>query len=124
MTYWYSVVAVDKNGNRSAPSDATAVRVGEAVLTAPPRPALEYRARPYPAVTIGFPRAPAGVSVVVERKAAGEKVWTLAAGPLPPGATSGIDAKPVSGAVEYRLYYRAATGADGPPSPAVTVNVP
>ncbi len=124
MTYRYRVVAVDKNGNRSEPSDATAVRVGEALLQAPPAPVVKYRDRPYPAVTIGFPQAPAGVSVVVERKAAGEKVWTLAAGPLPPGATSGIDAKPVSGAVEYRLYYRAATGADGPPSPAVTVNVP
>jgi hypothetical protein len=85
---------------------------------------VKYRDRPYPAVTIGFPQAPAGVSVVVERRQGSDAEWTLAAGPLPPGATSGIDAKPVSGAVEYRLYYRAATGADGPPSPAVTVNVP
>ncbi len=124
MTYWYSVVAVDRNGNRSAPSDATAVRVGEAVLQAPPPPALEYRARPYPAVSIRFQPAPAGVSVVVERRPASDKTWTLAAGPLPPGATSGIDAKPVSGVVEYRIYYRAATGANGPPSTAATVQVP
>ncbi len=60
----------------------------------------------------------------MERKAAGEKVWTLAAGPLPPGSTDGLDAEPESGTVEYRIHYRAASGADGPPSPAARVTVP
>ncbi|MEJ2368551.1 MAG: hypothetical protein P8Z49_09460 [Acidobacteriota bacterium] len=124
MTYWYQVVAVDTAGNRSAPSDAASVRVGEAVLAAAPTPTVEYRSKPYPAVVIHFPPAPPGVSVVVERRGAGESSWTLAAGPVPPGIDHGVDARPLPGKAEYRIYYRASTGADGPPSPPASVETP
>ena len=66
--YWYRMVAVDKNGNRSDPTRPVALRVGSPQIPSPPSPAAKYAATPYPHVLLQFQPAPSGFSLIVERQ--------------------------------------------------------
>jgi hypothetical protein len=57
--YWYRLVAVDKNGNRSDPTRPVAIRVGSPQIPAPPTPTAQYAGSPYPHVVLQFQPPPA-----------------------------------------------------------------
>jgi hypothetical protein len=119
-TYWYRLVAFDKAGNRSEPSAAVSVTIGMPPLPAPDAPRAVFAAAPFPHVKVSFDAPPTGLEVVLERRRDGEADWLVLS------ATSVgreiLDANPPSnGTVYYRIFYRAANGADGPSSPAVEI---
>ena len=67
-TYFYRLVAVDAAGNRSDVTDPVIVRVGSATIPKPAAPVLKAASQPSPGVTLQFAKAPAGLSVVIERQ--------------------------------------------------------
>lgn len=118
-TYWYRLVAVDDAGNRSVPGAAVAVRVGSAEPGTPPVPRARRVVRPFSGVELRFTTPPPGLALVIERRAAGQAPWRVVAGPLSGELT--IDATAPAGPLEYRVSYRTADGASGPPSSPVAV---
>jgi hypothetical protein len=119
--YWYRLVAVGKNGNRSDPTEPVAIRVGSPQMVAPPAPTASYSSDPYPHVVLQFPMPPAGLSVIVERQEAQSDAWIRIAGPM--ATQSATDNRvPASGSVSYRLSYVSDDGKVGPAGPAATVS--
>jgi hypothetical protein len=121
--YWYRLVAVDKNGNRSDPTRPVAIRVGAPPFPTPGAPTAQYAASPYPHVVLQFQQPPAGFSLIVERQDQPEQGWIRIAGPM--AAQNATDNKPpASGSVRYRISYVAADGKVGPSSTVVAVPIP
>jgi hypothetical protein len=120
--YWYRLVAVDKNGNRSDPTSPVAVRVGSPRMPAPPTPTAQYAAAPYPHVTLRLQPAPAGLGLIVERQDQTSDSWIRIAGPT--SAQTVTDNAPVSGSLSYRASYVAADGRTGPACATVQVSMP
>lgn len=119
--YWYRLVAVGANGNRSDPTRPAAIRVGSPEMPAPAAPTASYTTDPFPHVALQFAAPPAGLSVIVERQDG--DAWIRIAGPL--ADTSAADNKtPATGTLSYRISYVAADGKVGPASPAATVTIP
>ena len=121
--YWYRLVAVDKNGNRSDPTSPVAIRVGSPQMPAPPTPTAQYAAAPYPHVTLQLQPPPAGLSLIVERQDQATDGWIRIAGPMS-AQTATDNAVPVSGSLSYRASYVAADGRTGPASATVQVSIP
>jgi hypothetical protein len=124
-SYWYRLVALDKNGNRSDPTAPVVVRVGEPAIPKPSTPALQFTAAPYPHVALQFAKAPAGLAVVVERQAGAGAFngWTRIAGPLGGDQLSVTDnAPPGSRPLAYRVAYVSAGGQVGPASDPAMLN--
>jgi len=121
--YWYRLVAVGKNGNRSDPTRPVAIRVGSPLLAAPPAPTVKYLADPYPHFALQFQMPPAGLSLIVERQEQAVNGWVRIAGPM--AADNATDNKaPSSGEVGYRLAYISPDGKVGPSSPVVKIAAP
>jgi len=121
--YWYRLVAVDKNGNRSDPTPPVAIRVGAPPFPTPGAPTAQYAASPYPHVVLQLQQPPAGFSLIVERQDQPEQGWIRIAGPM--AAQNATDNKPpASGSVRYRISYVAADGKVGPASTVVAVPIP
>lgn len=121
--YWYRLVAVDKDGNRSDPTPPVAIRIGSPQLPAPPAPTAQYSATPYPHVTLQLQQPPAALSLIVERQDQATDGWIRIAGPM--SAQTAIDnAVPPSTLLSYRASYVAADGRTGPASKTVQVSVP
>ncbi len=121
--YWYRLVAVGRNGNRSDPTPSVAIRVGSPQLPAPPAPAGSYTTDPYPHCVLQFPMPPAGMNLVVERQTQKDGGWIRIAGPM--AAAQATDHRPpASGEVGYRLEYLSADGKVGPAGPVATIQVP
>ena len=121
--YWYRLVAVDKNGDRSDPTSPVAIRVGSPQMPAPPTPTAQYAAAPYPHVTLQLQPPPAGLSLIVERQDQATDGWIRIAGPMS-AQTATDNAVPVSGSLSYRASYVAADGRTGPASATVQVSIP
>jgi hypothetical protein len=122
-SYWYRVVALDAAGNRSDESDSVIVTVFPGDLPKPPKPAVAYRARPFPYVALTLRNLPEKLTAMVEARADGGK-WLIVAGPLGASGTVNLTQLPESAsAIEYRVYYLAANGARGGASEPVTVRV-
>ena len=121
--YWYRLVAVDKNGNRSDPTLPVAIRVGSPQMAAPPTPTAQYAAAPYPHVTLQLQPPPAGLSLIVERLDQATDGWIRIAGPTS-AQTATDNAVPASGSLSYRASYVAADGRTGPASATVQVPIP
>ncbi len=118
--YWYRMVAIDKAGNRSEPSEAISVRIGPPAIPAPPAPKAVFSAKPFPVVVLTFAPAPAGLEAVVQRKSANEGEWTVLSTVARGGEA--LDANPPAAPrIEYRIVYRTAGGAYGRPSPPAVV---
>lgn len=117
-SYWYRLVAVDKNGNRSDPTRPVVVRVGPPVISKPAPPSLQVVSTPYPHVALQFAQLPAGFKVIVERQDQPDGPWLRIAGPMLASAASDNSAPPSKNSA-YRISYVAANGAVGPPSDAV-----
>jgi chitodextrinase len=116
QTYWYRIVAVDQNGNRSDPSWARQVTVGNPAIPAPDRPSLAVEQEPLRHVRISFKTPPEELEVIVQRYEKGN-VWRPLTGGIR-NATDAVDLNPPQlPTVRYRLIYRAANGALGDPSP-------
>ena len=121
--YWYRLVAVGANGNRSDPTRPVAIRVGSPQMASPPAPTASYSSDPYPHVALQFAAPPAGLSVIVERQDAQSDSWIRIAGPMT--AQSAADnSAPATGTVSYRLSYVSADGKVGPAGAAATVSIP
>jgi hypothetical protein len=121
--YWYRLVAVDKNGNRSDPTRPVAIRVGAPPLPTPATPTAQYAASPYPRVVLQFQPPPAGLNLIVERQDQPEHGWIRIAGPMT--AQNATDNNPpASGSVRYRISYVAADGKVGPASLMVMITNP
>jgi hypothetical protein len=121
--YWYRLVAVGANGNRSDPTQAVALRVGSPELPTPAAPTASYSIDPFPHVALQFAAPPAGVNVIVERQDAQSDAWIRIAGPIAQ-QTANDNNVPPSGSVSYRISYVSADGKVGPASPVATVSVP
>jgi hypothetical protein len=123
-TYFYRVLAADEAGNRSRPSEPLRATVAWPALPAAAAPRIEARAKPFPHVRVRCPDPPAGLSVVVQRRLAGESTFVVL-GTLARGAGEFVDANPVpSKAAEYRVAFRDGAGAHGAPSAAVAIVAP
>jgi hypothetical protein len=124
--YWYRLVAVDKNGNRSDPTRPVAIRVGSPQILMPPAPIAQYTSMPYPHVVLEFQPPPASLSLIVERQDQTnndqtKNGWIRIAGPMT--AQNATDNNvPASGSVGYRISYVAADGKIGPASTVVTIS--
>lgn len=126
--YFYRLVAIDKNGNRSDPTPAIAIRVGAGPIPAAPKPTLKKITEPYAAVEIAFEAAPSDLAAMVQVRYDETGPWRALAGPLM-GENKAVDISlPAKGRVFYRIVYQAANGAQGEPSDAVelqrSVNAP
>ncbi len=122
-TYFYRLVAVDSAGNRSDVTDPVIVRVGLAAVPKPASPVVKVVSQPSPGVTLQFKTAPAGLSVVVERRDASAAGWLRVAGPL--DATTYTDYSPAGNTqVSYRIAYVSVSGDEGDPSDPVAVAFP
>jgi len=124
--YWYRLVAVDKNGNRSDPTRPVAIRVGSPRIPTPPAPTAQYTGVPYPHVVLQFPQPPVGLSVIVERQDQtsndpASSGWIRIAGPMT-AANVADNRVPASGSVGYRISYVAAGGKVGSASAVVTIS--
>jgi hypothetical protein len=133
--YWYRLVAVDKNGNRSDPTRPVAIRVGSPQIPAPSTPTAQYTASPYPHVVLQFQTPPAGLRLIVERQeqAGNDQTktdqtrngqtngWIRIAGPMT-AQTATDNSLPASGSAGYRISYVASDGKVGPASAVVTIS--
>ena len=123
--YWYRLVAVDKNGNRSDPTRPVAIRVSSLQISTPPVPTAQFIGTPYPHVVLQFQPPPAGLNLIVERQdqTSKDQGWIRIAGPMT--AQNATDNNvPASGIWAYRISYLAADGKIGPASTVVTISVP
>lgn len=119
-TYFYRMVAVDSAGNRSDVTDPVIVRVGSPAIPKPAPPVLKAVSQPSPGVTIQFDKAPAGLSIVVERQDAPTTDWLRVAGSI--DATTVTDYPPAGNTqVRYRIAYVSASGDAGDPSDPVAL---
>ena len=118
-SYWYRLVAVDKNGNRSDPTRAVVVRVGPPAIPKPASPTVQRVSSPFPHVVFQFSQVPAGLKVIVERQDTANGSWLRIAGPSP-AATASDNSAPPSSSAAYRISYVSADGTVGPPSDVVT----
>ena len=125
--YWYRVVAVDKNGNRSDPTRPVVIRVGSPQIPTPPTPTAQYAGSPYPHVVLQFQPPPAGLSLIVERQDQTStdetSGWIRIAGPMT-AQTATDNNVPAPGKVGYRISYVAADDKIGPASTVVTISNP
>jgi hypothetical protein len=131
--YWYRLVAVDKNGNRSDPTRPVAIRVGSPQIPAPPAPTAQFAATPYPHVVLQFQPPPAGLTLIVERQiqtsngqTSNDQTnhgWIRIAGPMTAQAATDYSV-PASASVGYRISYASADGKIGPASTVVTISNP
>lgn len=114
--YWYRLVALDKNGDRSDPTRAVAIRVGAPAIPSPAAPRLQFATDPFTQVRIQFEQPAAGLSVMVEVRTGENGRWLALAGPID-GQSQAVDPNPPpKDPVFYRILYRAANGATGSPS--------
>jgi hypothetical protein len=121
--YWYRLVALDKDGNRSDPTDAVVVRVASPTIAKPPAPTVQFSATPNQRVTVQFAKGPAGLAVIVERKAGSSDAWIRVAGPVEDQVSVTDNAPPAARPLAYRVSYVSADGKVGPASdPAVVAD--
>ena len=119
-TYYYRLAAVDAAGNRSDVTDPVIVRVGSATIPKPAPPLLKVVSQPSSGVTLQFDKAPAGLSVVIERQDAPNGGWVRIAGPI--DGTTASDSPPTGNTqVRYRIAYISASGETGDPSDPVAL---
>jgi hypothetical protein len=131
--YWYRLVAVDKNGNRSDPTPPVAIRVGSPQIPTPPTPTAQYAGSPYPHVVLQFQPPPAGLTLIVERQDQTsddqtkndrtKNGWIRVAGPMT-AQTATDNHVPASASLGYRISYVSADGKIGPASTVVTISIP
>jgi hypothetical protein len=119
-SYWYRLVAVDKNGNRSDPTRPVVIRVASPAIPKPQAPTLQLVSEPFPHVVLQFGQPPAGLKVIVERQDKPNGAWLRITGPTS-AATASDNNAPGSKTAAYRLSYVAGDGKVGPPSDIVTI---
>ncbi len=121
--YWYRLVAVGTNGNRSDPTQPVAIRIGSPQIPAPAIPALSFSKDPFPHVTLQFGAPPTGLSVIVDRQNGQTDSWIHIAGPM--AEQTAVDNNvPSSGTLSYRISYISADGQIGPASPVTHIAIP
>ena len=119
-TYFYRLAAIDAAGNRSDVTDPVIVRVGTVTIPKPAPPVLKAASQPSAGITLQFAKAPAGLSVVIERQDSPTSGWIRIAGPI--DGTTASDYPPAGNAqVRYRIAYVSASGETGDPSDPVAL---
>jgi hypothetical protein len=116
-SYWYRLVALDKNGNRSDATRPVVVRVGPPAIPKPATPSLQLADAPFAHVVLQLGQIPAGFKVIVERQDQPDGPWLRIAGPM--AAPTASDSIVPSSSSTYRISFVATNGAVGPPSEPV-----
>ncbi len=121
--YWYRMVAVDKAGNRSDLSQPVAIVAQNPPIPTPKSPKVQFRAKPFAHVAISIGKVPERLTVHIQRRVKGEKMFaTIATGII---AKKTIDTQPPFGTdVEYRLIYEAENAVVGNASGATAITIP
>lgn len=114
QSYWYRLVALDGQGNRSEAGPAAVVRVGSPAVPGARRPEVEYLAEPFPHARVRYADPPQGLAVMLQYKLS-NMPWIILAGPTESGGETSHVNLP-SGDIQYRTVYRAADGNEGEPS--------
>ncbi len=100
--------------------DEASLRVGSVAIPKPAPPVPKTVSQPSPSVTLQFDKAPAGLSVVIERQDAPAAGWIGVAGPI--DGTTASDYPPAGNMqVRYRIAYISASGDTGDPSEPVAL---
>ena len=115
-SYWYRLVAVDKDGNRSDPTLPVAVRVASPTIAKPATPTVQFSSTPYPHVVVQFAKPPAGFAAIVERQTGENNGWIRVAGPMQEQTSITDNAPLASRPVAYRVAHVSSDGKVGPPS--------
>ncbi len=114
--YWYSIVALDKAGNRSDLSRPVVVQIGTPEIPMPKKPTVKLVTSPFRHVKISFDPPPFGLSVIVESRHSNDQEWKKVTGPVS-DIREATDPNPGDkGKAQYRILYRAPNGALGKPS--------
>jgi hypothetical protein len=119
-SYWYRLVAVAKNGNRSDPTPPVVIRVASPVIPKPEAATLQVVNEPFPHVVLQFSQPPASLKAIVERQNEPNGAWLRIAGPTS-AATASDNNVPGSKTAAYRVSYVTSDGKIGPPSDIVTI---
>ncbi len=119
--YWYALVALDKDGQRSEMSNKLTVFVDPPPLPQADPPKVRFIDTPFRRVAIGFSR-PTGYMRVAVMRRAGDGPWVTIARDVA-DSEEVIDADPPeTGFVEYRIAYTDESQGWGQPSKAVQLN--
>lgn len=114
--YWYSLVALDKAGNRSDPSRPVVVRAGTPNIPKPKKPDVKLVNNPFEHVAINFEKAPFGLQAIVQATENQVKGWKTIFGPGGDFSQAIDQDPPKKGKAFYRIIYQATNGVMGDPS--------
>ena len=121
--YWYGLVAMDKEGNRSKISDKLLVRVIPNAIPKPEKPDCNYKQEPFSQVVISFEPPPSFLLAIVLRKSDEQDRWTTIADNVR-GTNEVIDLDlPPSGSVSYAIMYKTEHGLTGAVSENRTIKI-
>ena len=104
--YWYGLIAVDKEENRSEISDKLLVRVGPKKIPQPGKPSCTLEEKPFRRIIITFDEPPEYLKAVIVRKTDQEDRWQTLADNLGSGGEIVDTAPPKSGEVSYAVMYK------------------
>ncbi|MCD6581605.1 MAG: fibronectin type III domain-containing protein [Desulfuromusa sp.] len=120
--YWYALVAVDRAGHRSQPSNKLFIIAGSPEIPQPKPPKVQFLTKPFRRVTISFVKPPGFLLAAVMRKAGDQSWLTINRGIT--GVTEIIDTDPpAAGMVIYRIVYLDESNHWGPPSKSISFDL-
>jgi len=120
--YWYALIAVDRDGHRSAMGNKLFVIVASPEIPRPDRPEVRFEGKPFRRVVISFDRPEGFLRAAVMRQV-DDGPWVTIVRDLR-GTDTTVDADPpLAGTVRYRLAYMDEAKAWGQPSRAATIKL-
>ena len=120
--YWYALIAVDRNGHRSKPSNKLFIIAGSPEIPQPKPPKVKFTAKPFRRVTISFAKPPGFLRTAVMRKV-DNQAWLTINRDIS-GVSEIIDSDPPeSGIIDYRIVYLDESHHWGPPSKTTHLNL-
>lgn len=121
--YWYALIALDKDGNRSKISNKLLIRVGVPEIPIAKKPNCSFLAKPFRHVQVSFEKPADSFQVTIMRKTQDEDRWTTIADNVQ-NVGKIIDANPPQkGTVSYALLYKTERGRLGPLSKSETLEI-
>ena len=113
--YWYALIAVDRDGHRSAMGNKLFVIVASPEIPRPDRPEVRFESKPFRRVVISFDKPEGFLRAAVMRQV-DDGPWVTIVRDLR-GTDTTVDADPpLAGTVRYRLAYMDEAQAWGQPS--------
>jgi hypothetical protein len=120
--YWYALIAVDRDGHRSAMGNRLFVIVASPEIPRPDRPGVRFEDKPFRRVVITFDKPEGFLRAAVMRQV-DDGPWVTIVRDLR-GTSTTVDADPpLAGTVRYRLAYVDEARTWGQPSRAATIEL-